>query len=384
MKPPHVVIVGAGIIGTSIAWHVARAGAWVTIVDATEQGGVATRNSWAWINASWGNPEPYFRLRVQAIEDWHRLEEEIPGLHVSWIGSALWEIPPERLKSFQASHSAWGYDIRLVERDEIRRIEPYLANPPEFAVHAPKEGAVEPLAASRLLLTAAEVLGVTVIANNPVSGLIIRDGRVVGVQTSVGPVEADEVVLATGVGVTELVTSIGLTLPIRAAPALLVRTQPHEKRLNGLVLSPEIQLRQTPEGRFVAAVEFSPGDADADGARAAATARDLIRGMITPTPALFPDSHVIGVRPISDDGFPVVGRAPGVTGFYVAVMHSGITLAPAIGRMVADEIMMGKRDSLIAPYGGSVVLNRRLTSQFRAHSVPPPTFFGGPFYARSR
>lgn len=351
MKPLHVLIVGAGIIGASIAWHLARAGARVTIIDATEPGGVATRGSWAWINASWGNPEPYFRLRVRAIKEWHRIEQEVPGLHVAWIGSTLWEIPPEGLKSFKSDHLAWGYDVHLVERDEIRRIEPYLADPPELAVHAPKEGAVEPLAASRVLLTAAEARGVTVIANNPVSGLILRDGRVVGVRTSAGLIEVDEVVLAAGVGVTELMTSIGLTLTIRAAPALLVRTQPYEKRLNGLVMSPEIQLRQTFEGRFVAAVEFSPGDADADGARAAATALNLMIGMITPTPALLPDSHVIGVRPIPDDGFPVIGRAPGVAGLYVAVMHSGITLAPAIGRIVADEIMMGKRDSLIASYG---------------------------------
>jgi glycine/D-amino acid oxidase-like deaminating enzyme len=351
MKPPHVLIVGAGIIGASIAWHLARAGARITVIDANKSGGIATRNSWAWINASWGNPEPYFRLRVQAIEDWRRLEQEIPGVRVAWVGSTLWEIPQERLKSFQASHSAWGYDVHLVERDEIRRIEPHLADPPELAVHAPREGAVEPHDASPALLATAEALGATIIANSPVSGLLLRNGRIVGVETSGGPIEADEVVVAAGIGVTELVAPIGLTLPIRAAPALIVRTQPFEKRLHGLVMSPEMQLRQTPEGRFVAAVEFSPGDTDADGARSAATTLDLMREMIALTPALLPDFHVIGVRPIPKDGFPIVGRAPGIAGLYVAVTHSGITLAPIIGRIVADEIMIGNRDSLIAPYG---------------------------------
>jgi glycine/D-amino acid oxidase-like deaminating enzyme len=66
---PHVLIVGAGIIGASIAWHLVRAGARVTVTDAGEPGGIATRNSWAWINASWGNPEPYFRLRARAMDD---------------------------------------------------------------------------------------------------------------------------------------------------------------------------------------------------------------------------------------------------------------------------------------------------------------------------
>jgi glycine/D-amino acid oxidase-like deaminating enzyme len=349
MKPQRVLIIGAGIIGASIAWHLARAGARVTVIDASEPGGVATRNSWAWINASWGNPEPYFRLRVHAIGEWHRLEREVPGVHVAWVGSLLWEIPPERLKSFQAEHSTWGYDVREVERAEIRRIEPHLADPPEFAVHAPTEGAVEPLATSRALLAAAEALGTKIVANSPVTSLKLRDGRVIGAETSAGLLEADEVVLAAGVVTPDLMVPIGLTLPIRAAPALLVRTQPYEKRLNGLVMSPEMQLRQTPQGQFVAAVEYSPGDAD--GTQAATTALDLMKAMIVPTPALLPDSHVVGIRPIPEDGFPVIGRARGVAGLYVAVMHSGITLAPAIGHFVADEILTGRRDGLVKPYG---------------------------------
>ena len=59
----RVIVVGAGIIGASIAWHLAKAGADVTVVEAGETGGVATRNSWAWINATWGNPETYFETR---------------------------------------------------------------------------------------------------------------------------------------------------------------------------------------------------------------------------------------------------------------------------------------------------------------------------------
>jgi glycine/D-amino acid oxidase-like deaminating enzyme len=127
---PHVLIVGAGIIGASIAWHLARAGARVTVTDAGEPGGVATRNSWAWINASWGNPEPYFRLRVRAMDEWRRLEQEVSGIHVAWVGGLFWELRPEQLKAFEVEHAAWGYDIRRVERAEVQRIEPYLATPP--------------------------------------------------------------------------------------------------------------------------------------------------------------------------------------------------------------------------------------------------------------
>jgi glycine/D-amino acid oxidase-like deaminating enzyme len=348
---PHVLIVGAGIIGASIAWHLARAGAHVTVTDANNPGGLATRNSWAWINASWGNPEPYFRLRVRAMDEWHRLEQEVSDVRVAWVGGLLWELPPEQLKNFEAGHAAWGYDIRRVERTEVRRIEPHLADPPEFALHAPAEGAVEPLAATQALLATAQALGATVIANNPVHSLNLRASHVTGVETSAGSLDADEVVVASGAGTANLVATVGLTLPMTASPALLVRTQPYAKRLNGLVMSPAMQLRQTPEGRLVAAVNFEDTSADADGTEAAAAVLNAMRSMIVSGASLSLESHVVGRRPIPKDGLPVVGRAVGITGLYFAVMHSGVTLAPAIGRFVADEILTGRRDSLIEPYG---------------------------------
>lgn len=348
---PHVLIVGAGIIGASIAWHLVRAGARITVVEAGEAGGIATRNSWAWINASWGNPEPYFRLRVRAMNEWRRLEREVPNLSVAWIGSLLWELPPEQLRRFQASHAAWGYDIRTVERAEVRRIEPYLADPPELALHAPAEGTIEPLATTRALLAAAQALGATVVANNPVRSLKLRGGRVTGVETNAGLLDADEIVIAAGIGATDLLATAGVALPITESPALLVRTQPYVKRLNGLVMSPAMQLRQTPEGRLVAAANFENSGADADGRDAVAGAFATISGMIISDASLVPESYVVARRPIPKDGFPAVGRAAGISGLYVAVMHSGITLAPAVGRFVADEILAGRRDGLIEPYG---------------------------------
>ena len=79
MTGKRIIVVGAGIIGASIAWHLAKAGAEVTVIEAGEPGGVATRNSWAWINASWGNPETYFRLLNAPVEEWRRIDREVPG-----------------------------------------------------------------------------------------------------------------------------------------------------------------------------------------------------------------------------------------------------------------------------------------------------------------
>jgi glycine/D-amino acid oxidase-like deaminating enzyme len=116
-------------------------------------------------------------------------------------------------------------------------------------------------------------------------------------------------------------------------------------------MSPVMQVRQIPDGRLIGAASIEDVGSDADGKQAAAAAFDAMKDMLIGVTSLVFESWVVGHRPIPVDGLPAVGRYPGVTGLYVAVMHSGVTLAPAIGRFVADELLTGKRDTLIKPYG---------------------------------
>jgi glycine/D-amino acid oxidase-like deaminating enzyme len=63
------------------------------------------------------------------------------------------------------------------------------------------------------------------------------------------------------------------------------------------------------------------------------------------------DRHIVGYRPIPEDGLPLVGRIGSIVGLYIVVTHSGITLAPAIGRLVTQEILTAQQDALFEPYG---------------------------------
>ena len=145
MAQKHVIVVGGGIIGASFAYHLAKSGARVTLLEeAKEPGGVATPKSWAWINASWGNSEPYFRLRSHSMKLWRSLDKAVPGLRVNWCGGLLWDLPEDELKAYVKQQSSWGYDIKLVDRQKARKIEPNLVEPPEIAAHAAEEGVVEP------------------------------------------------------------------------------------------------------------------------------------------------------------------------------------------------------------------------------------------------
>ena len=348
---PSVLVIGAGIIGASIAYHLAKAGAQVTILEAGQPGGIATRNSWAWINASWGNPEIYFRLRLRSMAEWRRLEAEIPDLRVAWLGGLLWDIPPDELETYAKEHSAWGYGIRRVDRAEAARIEPQLRHPPDFALHVAEEGSVEPLAAAQALLAAAQARGAKLIARRPVRQLISCNGRVVGVETEAGVIEADEAVVAAGAGTAKLAASAGYALPLDTPPGLLIASKPHPKLLNGLVMSPGLHVRQMHDGRLLAGADFGGSDPGADAEATSLDLFEVMRGMFKDGAELEYAYHTVGYRPMPGDGFPVVGRPPKIDGLYLAVMHSGITLAPAVGLFAAKDIVSGTRTDLLKPYG---------------------------------
>jgi glycine/D-amino acid oxidase-like deaminating enzyme len=110
-------------------------------------------------------------------------------------------------------------------------------------------------------------------------------------------------------------------------------------------------MRQTPEGRLVAGADYGGADPGPD---AEATARRLfasMKAMLRNADRLEYGGHTLGFRPTPVDGFPALGRPKGIANLYVAVTHSGVTLAPAIGLFAAQEILEGDRDRLLAPYG---------------------------------
>jgi glycine/D-amino acid oxidase-like deaminating enzyme len=346
----QVIVIGAGIIGASIAWHLTKAGALVTVIADSAAGGVATPNSFAWINASWGNPEPYFRLRTRAMAEWTRLAKDLPGLPLSWCGGLCWDLPTAEMETYAAEHSSWGYGIERVDRSSAARIEPNLTELPDFALHVAEEGVAEPVAATQALLADAERRGTRIIAST-VTALVQSDGKITGVDTSHGVIAADEVVIAAGVGSPDIAATAGINLPIETPPGLIVHSRPNEKLLNGLVLAERLHMRQTAEGRIIAGSDFGGADPGID---PQATARELfaaMKAMLRGGDGLELDFHTVGYRPTPIDGFPIIGRAEGMDGLYVAVMHSGITLAPAVGLFAAREILDGERDPLLAPYG---------------------------------
>lgn len=348
-RSPEVVVVGAGIVGAAIAWSLSQAGARVTVVDSGRSaGGIATPASLAWINATCGNPQPYFDLRMRAIEGWRRWSNDMPQLDIRLTGGLFWELSGAELEAYIAEHAGWGYMIRLIERDEIRILEPGLHHPPQYAALTEDEGSVEPAHAARTLL---EMSGAQVLTNTHVGGFCFESGRVCGVMTNVGSIDADATVIAAGSGTAALLACCGIDFTLDTPEGLLVTTEPVDRKLiSRVIVTPELHVRQRADGALVAGADFSGRH---DNARPDNIVQTLIRRMhslLGDNPPLVSARNTVAGRPTPKDGFPALGAIPGMEGLHVAVTHSGVTLAPVIGEMLAASILNNKNDPQLKRY----------------------------------
>ncbi len=329
-----VVVVGAGIVGASVGYHAAARGAAVTIVDRALPASGATAESFGWIGASDVPPGPAAELRRAATAEYRRLEADVPGVRVRWTGSlslSTTKAGPEHLPP--------GSDRRLLDAAGAARIEPRLRRAPARAVHAPGEGAVDPVAVTEALLQAARERGAEVLVGTPVTAVRTEAGRLVGLDTPAGRLPAATVVLAAGVEVPALCAGLGVDIPVTPSPALLVRLAAPRTVVRTLVDGPDVEVRQGGDGELVATVGYDGEVTTADLARVGERTLEQVRSAFSGTDDLRLRSVRIGWRPMPADGEPVVGPLPGVRGVYLAVMHSGVTLAPGVGRLAAEEIV---------------------------------------------
>ncbi|WP_152362490.1 NAD(P)/FAD-dependent oxidoreductase [Microlunatus speluncae] len=327
MTDRSIVVVGAGIVGASLAYHLAGNGRPVTVIDAGLPGSGVTQASFAWIGRTVGSDRPSAPLRCLALDDYRRLETELPGLAIRWTGSLTWD----------------GFDDEPgPTTTEVAAVEPHLLDPPPAAIHRPEDAAFDPVAATELLIAAARDRGARVLAGTPAVALEQRAGTVVGVRTTAGELPAETVVLAAGTGSVALGAGVGITLPVEPSPAVLVRLRATPGLVRGIVASPALEVRQLDDGTVLAPTTYG---GEIDQAALLATAR-RVRDRFAAAFAGAGDAEIvsaeIGWRPMPVDDEPIVGPPPGVGGLYVALTHSAITLAAALGRLAAAEILTGR------------------------------------------
>jgi len=336
---PRIVIVGAGIIGSTLAWHLARRGADVTLIDAGQPGSGVTGGAFGWICVSHDQPEPLMALRHLATHEWRRLQRDLgERLEIDWCGALTWSSDPADAERLVRNHAACGYDVRLMERSELIAREPNLIDPPEVAAFAPIEGAIDAGPMTAVIAQAAREAGAVTHFHCSAQSLATTGGRVTGVRTAQGTLEADVVVLAAGTAIPALAEGLGDALPVESSPALLLRFHAPRRLVHTILNGPAVEMRDGGPGALRAADDFGPGsDADAIARDTLAAIRRTLRGAEEVTVA----SAEVGRRPMPADGLPIIGFQPGLEGLYVTAMHAAVTLAPTVGRLAAAEILDG-------------------------------------------
>jgi glycine/D-amino acid oxidase-like deaminating enzyme len=341
----RIVIVGAGIIGAAVAYEAARMGAEVVLLDKSLPASGVTADSFAWIGGprDADAPDPSTALRRTVLRDYRRWEDEVPGVSVHWRGALMWG-------GDQLDDGRLGADEHIVDATEIRRLEPHLRVRPARALYIDSHGAIDPVAVTQALVRAARARGARLLANSAVMGLEVRDRQIVGVQASTGFLGADTVVVTAGVDAPMLCRPLGFDLPVTPSPALLVRFTAPPGLVRTLVATPDLEVREAADGNLVTAVGYD-GEVDDDDLRRAGQ-RTLSRLTAAFDTAAFDTAafHAhdvrllsvrLGTRPMPADGLPIIGAIPDVRGGYVAVMHSGVTLASTAGRLIASEVVKG-------------------------------------------
>lgn len=352
----HVIVAGAGIIGASIAYHLAKRGARVTLLEKEHPAAGTTKNSFAWLNASDKSPRSYYELNLAGMAGWRRLQMEVgSSLPVQWGGGVQWCKPEadlvNRMKQHVKERQAWGYSVGLVDGRDLTRLLPGVV-PGEIgaANFADQEGTVDPVVAANALVAKARELGAQVIYPCEVKDVKLGDRRVQSVITSQGEMTADHIVLATGNAITALAAKAGMNVPLKESKGILAHTKPQPELLKRVIMPPGTDVKQNFDGRVVTGANFG------DTGSAQAT-MELGRKYLDTAAQYLPqlknaaiDYMTLGYRVMPRDGHPIIGRSPQFPNFYVAAMHSGMTCAPIVGQLASLEILDQAEVDLLAPF----------------------------------
>jgi glycine/D-amino acid oxidase-like deaminating enzyme len=364
------VVVGAGIVGTAVAYRLARAGVKTTVLDAGSVGGGTSATTFAWLNSNQKEPLEYHRLNAAGVGEHLALAGELGG--ASWLhidGNFEW-VPGgdglERLTSKVERLRGRGYLAELRSTAELRDLEPGLCPPPdvEAVAHYPLEGYADVLPLLGALVDRAGHAGVTVRTGRRVSALAYSGSRVTGVLAGSERVDADVVVCCAGRWTTELLASTGLQLPMQPTAGLICVTSPRRVQLRAVLHSPEVNLRPAGAGRVMLHADDVDANLEHDGEALRCLGEELLERAAAVLPALAGaalESAQVGIRSLPADGLPVVGGVDGLDSLYLVCTHSGVTLGPLLGRLVARELTMGEVDVRLAPFRPERLLTKQST-----------------------
>ncbi|RCV57596.1 NAD(P)/FAD-dependent oxidoreductase [Marinitenerispora sediminis] len=362
----HCLVIGAGVTGAAAAAALARRGVAVTLVEAEPRAAAGTSaTSFAWVNANRKVRPDYHGLNAAGVAAHHELARR-HGRAASWFhpaGHLEWAVDAahrEELRARVERLAERGYPARWLTPAEARRREPHLLVPADADVALfPQEAHCDPAALAEALLAEAGSLGARVRFGARVAGLVERPAGAAAVLESGERLDADRVVCCAGNGTGRLLAAIGASVPLvepargNAAVGFLAVSAAAAAGVRGVVTTDRVNLRPWPGGRLlVQALDLDSGaDPGAEPeASLAAVFEDRLAAVLAGGPVPRIESVRTGRRVLPADGFTVAGPLEDHPSVYVLATHSGVTLAPLLGSLAADELVTGEPAAELAAF----------------------------------
>lgn len=385
--PQRIAVIGAGVLGLSVARSLAIQGAQVTVFDKSLPGSGTSQISYAWVNANGKSPQSYHHLNASAIDEHKRLQHE-SGLNAPWLletGTWEWAADAFTLKQLELRAeklAALKYPFRVVDRHSLLQALPEIQLDPRIqqAWHFSSECLIYPSLFIARLLADLREKNVDVCVNREVIALDETEDNVTLTLSDGQEWQGDHLVLATGRWSPELIGQLGLELDMtdanradKTACSFLAHTNPLPIQLNSNIITPELNVRPDGGGRLM--LQALDLDHHADPARPADVNGMIGIEMLRRLRRLFTNAQgarieriEVGQRSRPADGLPALGFVTSAQRVYLMATHSGMTLAPLLGRLVADEIISGARSDMLTDFAPDRLLRPR--SETKGSAAP--------------
>ncbi len=361
-KVHDVVVIGGGISGVAAAYELARAGIRVALVEKGELASMASGWTLAGVRQSGRDPAE-LPLAQAAVRRWEHLAEELDAdIEYRQEGNLRLARTPEEvewIRNMVAQQQALGLELEfLPDTQAVREVAPALSDAVLAASFCPTDGHANPIATVQAYARAAERAGAQMLFQTKVTRIDASGGKVQGVQTTVGPLAADAVILAAGIYSDRLCATVDVPLPLHLVHVGVVQTVPQPPLLAQVlgVANADVAGRQEVGGRLRFTASTGPWthpdrELRLEDIRPTAEA---VAGIIQRTGHILPaflQARIArvwgGLLDMTPDGLPVLDRVDPVDGLVITAGFSGhgFCLGPITGQIGA-ELAQGKQPSL--------------------------------------
>ncbi len=341
------IIIGGGIMGLLTARELAQAGMNVCVLD---QAAVGRESSWAGGGIlsplyPWRYAEPVQRLAKWGQQYYPQLVDELlndTGIDPERLESGLLVLDNDELSAAQLWATNYPTRLELLDKPQISALVPELGILPEHALWFPELGQVRNPCLLKSLNKDLLQRGVEIREQTQVESLLIYKGKIKGVQTSAGKVEAPKVVACSGAWTQDLLPLTESKVEVQPVKGQMLMYKAVPKLLSQIILSEDRYVIPRKDGRILvgSTLEYTGFDKSTS-----QQANDDLRQVATrliPALADYPvERHWAGLRPGTVEGIPYIYADEKVAGLYVNSGHfrNGVVLGPASARLMADLIL---------------------------------------------